>query len=145
MSVTNENGHTGNPASSNRPEMLDRSTQTEGREGGQDTGQEGGRDREQVEDVLPPGTNVVEGMRGILDRVSGMEEDDDEEQEDEEEHCQDRGSSPEQNVSSRSGPLPLPGPLPQEKTPLCVTPRPTSHTFIPSSRPLHVPRDPSAL
>lgn len=75
--------------SSPRPATLDRSTQTEPTLSGQDTGQ----DRVplprqvqslQLEDALPPGEPVVEGMRDKLHRIHGLEEEDEEQEEDEE-------------------------------------------------------------
>ncbi|XP_049423756.1 echinoderm microtubule-associated protein-like 3 [Epinephelus fuscoguttatus] len=89
--VTNANGHIGSPVSIKprpRPETLDRSTQTEPTLPGQDTVQ----DRVllsrrvqslQLEDALPPGEPVVEGMRAKLHRVPGLEEEDEEQEDDE--------------------------------------------------------------
>lgn len=72
-----------------KPTTTDRSTQTEPTLPGQDTG----HDRVllhrrvqslQLEDALPPGQPVVEGTRGKLHRVPGLEEEDEEQEEDEE-------------------------------------------------------------
>lgn len=71
-----------------RPATTDRSTQTEPTLPGQVTEQ----DRVplprrvqslQLEDALPPGEPVVEGVRAKLHRVPGLEEEDEEQEEDE--------------------------------------------------------------
>lgn len=90
--MTNTNGHIGSSVSMQpipKPTTTDRSTQTEPTLPGQDTG----HDRVllhrrvqslQLEDALPPGQPVVEGTRGKLHRVPGLEEEDEEQEEDEE-------------------------------------------------------------
>ncbi|KAM8747140.1 echinoderm microtubule-associated protein-like 3 isoform 1-T1 [Acanthopagrus schlegelii] len=87
--VPNTNGHIGGSESmkpSPRPATLDRSTQTEPTLPGLDTQRVPLPRRVQslqLEDALPPGEPVVEGTRGKLHRVPGLEEDEEQEEDEE--------------------------------------------------------------
>ncbi|KAM9836934.1 echinoderm microtubule-associated protein-like 3 isoform 2-T2 [Aulostomus maculatus] len=90
--VTKTNGHIGSPVSSEprpRPATVDRSTQTELPQTGQDLGPDKVPlprcvQSLQLEDALPPGKPVGDGNRAKLHRIPGMEEDDEEPEDDEE-------------------------------------------------------------
>lgn len=86
--VTNQNGFPGSPESQgsrSRPATLDRSTQTEPLTPDRvPLALTRAMQSLQLEDALPAGHPVVDGIRAKLHRVAGLEEEDEEQEDDEE-------------------------------------------------------------